>query len=443
VRFLEQHFVQRIKDHKKRDALHKLLIGLLGVSEFEPLSLIEKAILPVLREGRQPDGLLGFLCRVVAPALQRDDLIFNWMNEVRRELAECLKVPLRNGTELPAAQVYAGAEWTGNDFLERAYGSRSDRGFLQPPPADKEERECWERLYRWTGVGWYPKVLPIVRFADSRETFEGPTWKDGVFPVDGEPECWREYCGKLDDFEMGSRKARLRQNWTLDGGSSVLLQEGALSVFSDNWGYYAKYRQAIFFRSSNLREDYDNERRTGPSLLIWLFQRGPWIPVKRACEKQEPRNVFARPEIVRELGGWGYELDGNADENFLDVIGVRSGWRELDDGDWRRWLEESTRPSKDKLDQDPDLKHAVRNLYEAALRHWARKDEQPKNPRGGWTGPIWCVERRDDNTEIWQLVESREDVYFVDRPDLDELRLSGLWVFPIRLSRLEKAAKER
>jgi hypothetical protein len=439
VRFLKQHFVQGIKDHEKSGDLRKLLIGLLVISKFEPLNLIKKAILPVLREGRQPDGLLGFLSCVIAPALQNEDLIFDWLISVRRELTESLKIPLRNGRELPAAQVYAGADWTGNDFLERAYGNRDDRGFLQPPPVNKEERERWERFYRWVGVGWHPKVLPIVCFTNKIETFEGPMWKDGTFPVNHEPQGWREYCGKLDDFYMESRKSRLRRNWTLDGGGSVLLQAGALSVFSDNWGYYAKYRNAIFSRSSNLRADYDNEIRTGPSHLIWLFQTNPWIPVKGVSENQDPRDVFARPEIVLELGGWGFDLDGNANENLLKAIGVRSRWREIRDEDWRRWLERSNSLSEDKFDQDNTLRYAVRNLYEAALRHWPR----PQNPSGGWIGPIWCVERRDDNTEVWRQAANRRNVFFVDRPYLDELRLPGLWVFPIRLNRLENTAKER
>ena len=443
VRFLDQRFAKAIESHKERTNLRRLLIELLGVSEFEPLTLISKAVLPVLRAGRQPNGLLDFLCRVVAPTLRKDDLIFDWRDPVRSELAERLLIPLRNGARLAAAKVYAGTEWTSDDFLDRAYGNCSDRGFLQPPPTDEDERKRWERLYKWIGVDWCPKVLPIVCFADKTGTLEGPRWDDGIFRVTNPPEHWPEYCKQFDHFENRSRKARLRQNWTLDGGSNVLMHDGALSIVNDSWAHYSKYRQATFFRSSNLRENYDNERRTGPSHLIWLFQAGRWIPVKGPFDKQKPEDVFARSEIVRELGGWGYELDGGVDEEFLKAIGVRSGWRQLDDGDWRRWLERVTGLADKKLNQDPELKRAVYRLYEAALKHWSGKDQNLPKPSSTWSGPVWCVDRRPDNTETWLLVEGREDVYFVDRADLDEVRLPSVWVFPVRLNRLERAAKER
>ena len=439
VRFLDQRFVEAAENHKKGGKLRRLLVDLLGVSEFEPLAIIEKAVLPILRTARQPEHLLDFLCHVVTPALGKDDLIFDWRNGIRRELAERLLVPLENGAHLPATQVYAGTEWTGDDFLERAFGGRSDRGFLHPPPDKASERERWEKIYRWVGVGWCPKVLPIVCHQDKEGVFEGPQWDDGTFPIECAPERWSDYCRVFDHFENRSRKARLRQNWTLDGGEYVLAQDGAFSSVNDNWSYYQKYLHASFYLSSNQKEDYDNQRRTWPSYLIWLFRTSFWAPVKDIASKQEPPDVFSRADLADELGGWGYELDGKAEGAFLEAIGVRSGWRQLDDKDWRRWLERATKLSE----IDVNATRHVYALYEAALKHWSGKDEHPKKSPGTWYGPVWCVERRPDNTEAWRLAEGREDVFFVDRPDLAELRLSGLWVFPVLLNRLERASQER
>lgn len=443
IRFLDRRFISAIERHDKQNALKEFLTEVCGVSEFTPRSLIAKAILPILRVGDQPNGLIGFLCKVIAPALRDGDLIFDWRDPVRRELAESLLIAIRNEELLPAVYVYAGADWTGNDFLEQVYSNRKDRGFLHPPPADEKERERWQRFYWYVGVGWCPKVLPIVCYEAKEKTREGPRWDDGIFSVAKPPECWPEYCGRLNDFDMGSRKARLRQNWTLDGGSEIIIRDGAFAVVSDNWDYYSKYRQAVIYRSSNLREDYDNERRTGPSHLFWLFQTCRWVPVRATSEKQGPSDVFARPEIARELGGWGYEVAGSADEEFLKSIGVRSGWRELDDADWGRWLKRSTEHGEDKLVQRPELREAVYNLYQAALRHWISRQEHPSRPAGKWHGPVWCIERRDDNTETWRLTGGRDDIYFVDRPELDDLRLPGIWIFPVRLNRLEEAARTR
>jgi hypothetical protein len=442
VAFTERRFVEAIEGHAERDHLCKVLVEILGVSEFKPISLIEKAILPILRKGDQPGGLIDFLCEVIAPALRDDELNFDWRDPVRRELAERLLIPLRNDKWLPAVQVYAGAEWTGNDFLEQVYANRNDRGFLHPPPENEKSRERWQRFYRYVGVGWCPKVLPVVCHEDKKETREGPRWDDRIFSFANPPERWVEYCGKLNDFEMGPKKARMRQNWTLDGGSDVLIRDGAFAVISDNWAYYSKYRPAVIYRSSNRKEDYDNEKRTGPSHLSWLFQTCHWVPVKATSEKQGPSDVFAKPDIARELGGWGYELDGSADEEFLKSIGVRSGWRELDDADWRRWLERSVENAEDEINRNPALRQAVYNLYYAALRHWTERNEYGSKP-ASWPGPVWCVERHGDNTETWRRSDGRDDIHFVDQPELDELRLPGVWVFPVRLNRLEEVAKKR
>lgn len=439
VRFLDQQFVEAIDRDKEKDNLRKLLIEILGVFEFKPLALVQKAILPVLRTGHQPEGLLDFLCRVVVPSLAKDE-IFDWRDPIRRELAERILVPLRSRARLPAAQVYAGTEWTGSDFLERAYAGLSDRGFLHPPPSDGEERERWKKFYGWLGVGWCPKVMPIVCYEDERGTHEGPRWNNGVFPIGYKVDRWPEYCKQFDHFENQPRKARLRQNWMLDGGETVLLLDGAFAVVSDCWSYYSKYQQCVFYRSSSLSVDHDNQKQVGPSHVIWLCQTSRWVSAKDNASKQEPHDVFSRAEIVHQLGGWGCELDVTGDQEFLRAIGIRSGWRELEEADWYRWLKRAADLSKDKINQSPDLKRAVHRLYDAALRHWSGKDDDPRKPPGAWSGPVWRVER---NTESWQLASGRDDVFFVDRPDLDELRLPNLWIFPVRLGRLDQAAKER
>lgn len=443
VRFLDHQFIAVIENRDDSDNIRRLLIEVLGVSEFKPLTLIEKAVLPILRNDTQPNGLIEFLCRVIVPALREEDLIFDWHNPVRKEFAERMLVSVRGGTTLPAVQVYAGADWTGTDFLERAYSRLNHRGFLDPPPGESKNRNQLEKLYRWIGVGWFPKVLPVVYFEAKRGTGEGPHWVNGIFPVTTPPEHWREYCTQFNHFDNQARKARLRQDWTLDGGSDVLMADDAFSFVNANWPYYSKYIHSVFYRSSNLKEDYDNESRRAPSHLNWLFHTSSWIPAKGIPQKQKSDDVFARPEIVRELGGWAYELDGKADQELLDAIGVRSGWRQLDDADWCRWLERATGLSDEKLNHVHGMKRSVYRLYEAALRHWSGKDGYPPQPPGEWSGPVWCVERRADNTETWRVSQGRDGVYYVDHADLDELRIPELWVFPVRLNRLEGAATER
>ncbi len=443
VWFLKEGFVHAIEEHPAHDNLRRIVSDLLGVSEFKPQSLIDRVILPVLRTEGQPDGLIDFLYRVIEPALSSDNLIFDWRDPVRRELAERLRVPLRNGGLLPAAQVYAGEEWTGNDFLDRMYLNRTDRGFLAPPPEDLKKQECWGRFYRYVGVSWCPKVLPVVCFEDKELTRKGPRWEQGIFPVEHPPEYWCEYCGSLDDFEMEPRKARLRQNWTLDGGTDVLLQDNAFAVVNSNWQYYSKYCDAVIYRSSNRQYDNDNRKPKCPSYLAYLLRTSVWVPVKGVEVKQRPEDVFLRSEIIQGLGGFAYELDGSADDDFLKKVGVRSGWRQVTNEDWCRWLQQATEYSKETLNQSHKLQNAIYRLYEAALLHWADQDRHSTDSATRWHKDIWSIERYADNTEFWRLSHERDRIYYVDRPELEELRLPGIQLFPVRLARLETAAQKR
>ena len=351
VHFLDSDFVNLIDNHQRKENLRKLLGELLSISKFEPISLIRKAILPLLDklECEQPDGLLDFLCSVVQPELKDDDLIFDWRDPIRRSFAVRVMVPTGHGGRLPATKVYAGSDWTGNDFLDRAYSDCPDRGFLKPPPTDEEEKLCWERFYKWIGVGWCPKVLPLVCFTDRRETKEGPQGRRGYFPLEDEPGRWSAYCKTIDvSFNY---QPRMRQNWTLDGGESILAQKDAVSIVSNNWKNYEPYKETVGYKSSNRQQDYDNQKWRSRSYLIWLFQTNGWIPVKRVSEKKKPEDVFTRSEIVREIGGWAYEVEGDVDEDFLKTIGVRSGWKDINGTDWKRWLGRAASLPKEKANQ--------------------------------------------------------------------------------------------
>ena len=440
VQFFDTEFVVRINNHQQQQVLHRFLEEFLDISEFEPLKLVEKVILPLLRksEGQQLDGLVDFLCSVVEPELKDVDLIFDWRERVREELAERLMLSTRNGGTQPASRVYAGSEWTGNGFLDHAYGGRPDRGFLKPPPTDEKAKLRWQRFYQWVGVGWCPKVLPIVNFKADSETKEGPRWQNGCFPVEPEPEHWREYCKTIRNVHY-QYQPRMRQNWTLDGGGEVLSLDGAFSTISNNWENYKSYKEVLGYKSSNRQKDYDNAGWRSQSYLIWLFHNNAWIPVKGTSQIQRPEDVLTRPEVVREVGGWAYEVESNDNKDFLEKIGVRSGWRELNGMDWKRWLDRAASLSQDKANQSH--KEYIRSLYFAALRRWEYQHRVYDDH--SYQGPLWGVERNQDNTEDWRLLDKRESIYFVDRPDLAELRIPALSIFPVELNRLENTAKNR
>ena len=443
VCFLDRHMDKALKEHPKSVQLQNFFEKFLKIAPFKPLTLVEKAILPVLRMRKQPEGLLDFLCTVCTPELKKDDLLFDWHDPVKKELADRCHVLTRDNLTMPATYVYAGVEWTKRDFLDQAYQNHSDRGFLEPPPENEEKHQQLENFYKWLGVGWCPKVIPIVCHRAERVTREGPIWCNGLFQLQNQPRDWGLYCkNTFDLFEEEQRKARLRQNWSLDGGAEILCIDGAFTEISDNWEYYSKYTEAIYYRSSNIREDYDNDRFSRDSYFMWLLKNTPWVPVKRISQKQLPQEIFSQPEIPSELTGWVFELDGKGNDNFLKAVNIRSGWRQITESDWKRWLDNAAKVPKKEVEKAKENKDIVRRLYSAALRHW-RPAQYGNQEYSYYSGVVWGVERRPDNTEAWQLIEGRKNIFFIDRPDLEPLRLPDLVVFPVYLNRLEKAAEDR
>ena len=52
---------------------------------------------------------------------------------------------------------------------------------------------------------------------------------------------------------------------------------------------------------------------------------------------------------------------------------------------------------------------------------------------GDWG--LWAINRKADNTEEWRFFshEDKQQVYYLDRPDLTKIYLEDLWVLPIVL----------
>ncbi len=374
------------------------------------------------------------------PTLKDEDLVFDWQDSYRVGLIEYIKVPVRGKEYRPAIEVYAGHEWTGNYLLKDLYDERSDRYFLNDININGQEKGRWERLYRWVGVGWYPKVIPIALYKDETATYEGSIWRVGKFEIDSPPNGWREYCQMLENQspnkgENRRRKTRLRENWNLDGNEKVLKYSNVFQVICENWTYYKKYLQAVWYSSNNMRKDDDNWRRTGSSYLSYLFNKTAWIPVKEDNNLHLCKDVFIPGPVLNRLKGWVYHASFTPDEDCRNSLRIRKEWKDLDFKDWHRWLERAT-----TLNPNISREHsrAIETLYRAALNHWTSDYTQYSNY---WKGAVWGIEKLPDGTKNWKLFEDKNEIFYVDRPDLESLRLSGLWVFPVVLGHHENQAK--
>jgi hypothetical protein len=401
----------------------KLLLERLGIREFEPAAVAE-ALAKQSLETVESQTLWTYLLAVIAPLLRDSDAVMNWRDKNRENLVSRIKVPCRDGLWRPAIQVYAGQEWTGDDFLERTYVARNDRNFLVQPDRDLAARELMERLGRWLCVGWSPKVLPIVNFEDHAGTREGIRWVNGFFPISPRPALWPEYWIEKDEaYTNTARSARLRQDWTLDGDVQVLRTDGAFACISREWRNYERYLSATIYRSSNMREDYDNESHASDSYLSYLFKHASWIPSEEDKISRSAAEVFQKGnEVHYNLTHWVFAPALEVSDGIQKGVGIRSFWREVGGKDWMRWLAKAAESDKIK---EPSIRALISKLYAQVL---VKASGSLK-----WNGPIWSVQKRADNTEEWRLETSRKNVFYVDRPDLARLRLQALRMFPVEL----------
>ena len=330
-----------------------------------------------------------------------------------------------------------------------------DRHFLEKPK--NEEKKHWASFYRWLGISFLPREVPIVN-EDMR-----PKTKKGLI-VDGEdsrsglppnlhadlPDEWEHYWSeKFSPYHSYER--RIRQNWTLDGGGKALQTPGAFVFIAQHWEHYAEFKCAGY-ESSNMQKDYDNDRFSEDSHLLWLFKTILWVPVKGGKKLYRPREVFQYGELTRELRGWVRELrmknkDAEESSEFLEAIGVRSGWSDLKTADWQGWLQKA----KKNHDTPPgkERKVKIKALLRALLKHaGSRKPinsyiSKPSDERIDGEWGIWGINRDADNNETWRFFSHKEkgSVYYLDRPDLDKIRLKDLWVLPVMLDGLENKAK--
>ena len=402
----------------------KSFLERLGVSDFTPRAIAD-ALSAQKLEAVNPEALWSYLLKVIAPSLGDSEVAMNWKQKSREALACRVKVPCRDGEWRPAIEAYAGREWTNDQFLERAYGST--RYFLSLPPDDEPTRKSFECLARWLGVGWSPKIIPIVNCEKKAGTREGARWRHGVFQVSQQPKQWQEHCNQLDrDKENDARKARLRQDWTVDGDGTVLSQRGAFESVVREWRNYENYLEAVVYRSRNKSEDYDDKKLWDtPSYVSHLFKNTAWIPTDRSDKLRAPRDIFVPGcEVHQSLPDWVFAPVIDASYQIKTEIGIRSSWKEIVVDDWSRWL---TCAGQCDAKQQASLRQPISKLYAQALM------KAPDGFRWFAPNPSWSIQKRPDNTEEWHLERSRHNVFFVDRPDLARLRLEAIRIFPVEL----------
>ena len=443
LHFLSRAFQKTLEERLGARAAGELLHETLGVLPFTLLDVVERAVLPALESGLHPEGTIVFVQALWRRAGKEREKPFDWTDSRRARLIRACRVFCRDGAVRPALEVYAGSDWTNCDYLERIYRSRTDRAFLHAPPQDPGERAEWESFYRWLGVGWSPKVFPLLEETVGGGTRRGLLWNHGRFVgLAKEPPCWSDYCEEAwrERFESSrfvERKPRLKLDWQLDGSGEVLSVPGAFDAVRGNWTSYVRYTHGVCYWSSNVAQDLDNERREADSYLCWMMKHTSWIPAGDELQLHAPCDLFLPGEVAqsRNICGWSHGLKADVPTEMASALGLRRNWSDVGESDWRRWLvsAEKLKPQEKVGDREP-----IRRLY-ACLLDYAK-------PSNGTFPPfveakVWWVERLE-NREHWKLARAAvARGSYLDRPEFEALRLPGVFIFPARLDDKENKAK--
>jgi len=294
--FLSKEIIDAL-DENNRERFGDLFVTPedIAIHHFNKNSILQKVVTPWLERNspssEQAITLRKFLFDLMGMTKTELDEPWNEKEGVRSVLCR-LPVPLRNAEESPAWQVYAGKEWTEEESLERLYGGRRGRFFLEAPKPewDEKTKKRWEAFYKWLGVSWRPKVLPYHLPGEQKRD---STWNHGqnVFSLQWpeiSKENWEKYCYWLKEKEVNGiwhkdlfyHSPHMMDNRFLDGWERIskdielgktVLQLLTKELLENNKSAEVKY-------SSNQQKDYQNETWKPPSFFVYMLKNYPWLP---------------------------------------------------------------------------------------------------------------------------------------------------------------------
>jgi hypothetical protein len=462
VHFLRQSFIKAFEGFAGAE-VESFLTEFLGVAPFAASTVIQRCVLgsPCVGPGHaaSPELIqfLKSLREADAKELKKTVESFDWRDEPRRQLVQQLYLQLQ-GRTWPVLQVYAPQSWTGDGFLESAFGLM--RGYLEmEPPVHDEEKASWESFWKWLGVGWCPKVIPTIKDVLLPKDVGGWNWNERVFK--GSQFCheldlsnWEVYCCGLkkaapaDSFQ---RSPIMKANWTIDGGPRVLACDRASEVIPSNWQHYQPFLETEIRYSSRRQRPFNEERNADgmQSYLHWLLRVCDWLPCTDG-RRHSGKAVFKRDgAVAKTIPSFVPVLDEEAEpssqaaKSFFVSCGIRGGWDEVRDDDWLGWLKDAEQ-RREAASGSKSVQESIRSLYRALLKErrsrigtkWNEKDVEPLVDVR-----LWMVERRQDSSEAWIEPGSPSGMYYLDRGELADLALPGLRLFPQRLDGLASKAE--
>lgn len=426
------------------------------IYKFNKESILKKIILPWLKSNNpsteQACKLRKFLFDLMK--IDKIDWIEPWneKGDSRMELCK-LPVPIREGGETPAWQVYFGKEWTGDGSLERLYGSTKDRYFLMTPEKEWDEKDKgnWESFYRWLGVSWSPKVLPY--FLPGKEKLDSK-WEHNIFSFkwsEISKESWEQYCRWLNNAkkpcdDLFDSTPHMEDNRCLDGWEHISqdreLSKVAIKLLTKE--IVESKNKAIIKYSSNRQEDYRNQNWQPLSFFSYSLMNLSWLPaLDEKGETQQCALDLFMPDsqIDGEFSEIFPRLDIDAEPSertryFLREIGIRSEFRELNIEDWKRlagYIKE--RFSNPQGDEIVEINKFYRKLLDEFPKDKEKVKEQQMKP------PLSDVEVLASDGSQWAY-KKREECLYMDKPEYQDIPLKDQWLFSLKLEKKEGKCKD-
>ena len=435
----------------ERDEFESLLDQLSndGLHKFSPLKIVEEAVLPAISHehvetelnDKEKEELLHFLVDLKFNEKRFEDTEpFACFVDLRWSLAKSVFVPTRNRGWLPAWKVYAGVDWEAEEGLERLYKEINDRDFLASPESPVHDGISvgdWKRLYRFIGVSWEPKILPIERKPDYWGSYSMPN----PHPSHIEDEEWDNYSDYLrsqrDLSDMWGWDIELRVSYVLDNWR--IIKSKTLDVLE------LAYKTGLFdylvgekSDKADIRFTYTKKIHSYPahclSFQCWAPKNLSWIHADDG-QRHPPNKIFLKnSEVAKALSGLVpvIDLPSPAEkvlyrrwEDLIDEIGIRTKWEQVQIEDWRQWLELIpnifTELSKDNVE-------ALKRFYRNCLERCSGSNDDPPFSN------LKVLVHMDESSYAYQ--EARDALY-VDDPKFDsaksKLLEKGWRLFPLDL----------
>lgn len=351
-----------------------------GLHPFQPRDIIQKAVLPAIENAEASNkfdlsykkDLLIFLVQLEPNENKFEDTDpYPWFNKLRTQLALNVCVPTENGDWLPGYKVYASKEWGSPDELIEVYKSSKNSSFLMATDDNVHNGipiEKWKSLYRYLGVSWEPKILPIEEEPEwlSRYSFPNP------HSTNVSEEDWEHYRVYYRDSDrlsdMWRWTIKLEQSYALDGWKNInqdankCLNLLHLLYKTEAFNYIAgpqKDKVECKFRYTKISWSYT---AYCDSILVWGIKHSAWLPSMSGKLLSPDKIYLEDSEIGRSLKGIVPVLRikrpkekelGRRFEDLIDEIGIKTTWDQITIEDWNGWLnglsEQETEISKEQV----------------------------------------------------------------------------------------------